>query len=99
MSISLWATVAASVAVTADVAPSGAAMAKGSELRRATKAAPIALAMKVASVKRSGEDQGREGESVGDRNDGRGGAGEEVSRARKYVPGDRVSLDPRPILG
>ena len=49
MSISRWATVAASVAVTAEVAPSGAAMAKGSELRRATKAAPIALAMKVAA--------------------------------------------------
>ena len=48
VSISRWATVAARVAVTAEVAPSGAAMAKGSELRKATKAAPIALAMKVA---------------------------------------------------
>jgi hypothetical protein len=43
------ATVEASVAVTAEVAPSGAAMTKGSELRMATKAAPIALAIKVAA--------------------------------------------------
>ena len=43
-------TVAASVAVTAAVAPSGAAMSKGMELRAAKNAALIALVMKVAAM-------------------------------------------------
>jgi hypothetical protein len=42
--------VAASVAVTAAVAPSGAAMAKGIELRAATNKALIALVMNVAAM-------------------------------------------------
>ena len=50
-------------------------------------------------MKQSGEDQGREGEPVGDRHDGRGGASEEIPRSRKYVSGDRVSWGPVPILG
>jgi hypothetical protein len=49
ISINRWTTVAASVAVTAAVAPSGAAMAKGSELRAATKEALMAVVMKVAA--------------------------------------------------
>lgn len=48
--ISRSATEAASVAVTAAVAPSGAAMAKGRELRAATNEALIALVIKVAAM-------------------------------------------------
>jgi hypothetical protein len=50
ISIMCLATVAASVAVTAAVAPSGAAIAKGSELRAATNEALIAVVMKVAAM-------------------------------------------------
>jgi hypothetical protein len=50
ISISRWATVAASVAVTAAVAPSGAAMAKGRELLAATNDAPMAVVIKVAAI-------------------------------------------------
>jgi hypothetical protein len=49
ISISRWATVA-SVAVTAAVAPSGAAMAKGRELLAATNDAPMAVVIKVAAI-------------------------------------------------
>jgi hypothetical protein len=50
ISIRCWATVAASVAVTAAVAASGAAIAKGRELRAATNEALIAVVMKVAAM-------------------------------------------------
>jgi hypothetical protein len=50
ISISRWATFAASVAVTAAVAPSGAVMAKGRELLAATNDAAMAVVIKVAAI-------------------------------------------------
>src|SRR5437867_114900 len=100
VSINRSATVAASVAVTAAVAPSGPAIAKGIELRAATNAALMAVVIKVAAnavgeprIKRRGEDEGGKGEAVSDRDDAGGEASKEVCRLSPEV-GNQASLVP-----
>jgi hypothetical protein len=75
-------------------------MAKGTELRAATIEALIAGVMKVAAIplramaQRRSENQGRKGETIGNRNDAGDEAGENIRRLRPEEAGCRVPVTP-----